>query len=123
MIVDVITLNEWMAKMRPCNTCRAPTTNDRLHCEECEPALEVAPQVEIWERHEEGANSTSIHSWLPQFFENTVYAGVIVAVAIMVIGTPIGMLLGNDRIGIVLGCIVGPVIGLAFALLELSQSE
>ena len=116
-------MDEWLAKMRPCNTCRTPTTNDRLHCEECEPTLEWVPQVEIGKRNEEDANSTSIHSWLPQFFSNMVCAGVVVAIATMLIGTPIGIVLGNDRIGVVLGCIVGPVIGLAFALLELSQSE
>ena len=78
--------------------------------------------MEILEQ-EEGSNSTSIRSWLPQFFSNAVYVGVLVAIVIMVIGTPVGMLIGDDRIGVILGFIIGPAIGLAFALLELSQSE
>ena len=109
--------------MRPCNTCRDPITNDRLHCEACEPTPDSIPRLENLETHDEDPSSASIHSWLPQFFYNTVYAGVLVAIMIMTIGTPIGMLIGDDRIGIVLGLILGPVIGLAFALLELSQSE
>ena len=107
--------------MSPCNECGSPTSNNRVHCEKCEPGLETAPQLEILENEERSYHS--VHSWLPQFFYNTIYVGVLVAVAIMVIGTPVGMLLGDHRIGIVLGLIVGPVIGLAFALLELSQSE
>ena len=109
--------------MRPCNTCRAPITNDRLYCEVCEPTPDSIPRLENLETHDEDPSSASMHSWLPQFFYNTVYVGVWVAIVIMAIGTPIGMLIGDGRIGIVLGIILGSVIGLAFALLELYQSD
>ncbi len=106
--------------MRPCNKCRAPISNARLYCEKCEPTQEAFPSLE---QQEEESDSVSIHAWLPDFLTNAVRTGVLVTIALMVIGTPVGLVLGGGRAGLVLAFVVGPLVGLGFALLELSQSK
>ena len=106
--------------MRPSNEYGTPSTNDRLHCEKFEPGPETASQLEVLENGERDSGSTSVRSWVPHFFYNTVYATVLVTIIIMVIG---GILLGDHKTSILLGLAVAPGFGLAFAMLELSREK
>ena len=105
--------------MRPCNQCGKPVSNAQLFCTECEPAEIPTPQMTVAERDSEReSQKESIHAWLPEFIYRAFTAGTVAAIAIAIVGAPIGFMLEIASFSVLLAAVIGPVIGLIFAMLE-----